>query len=231
MREVPISCRFRPFPVVAATPSRVWVVSDILLLFVNGSDLLAVTRRDMDATWRTLGTLCRELDWSKRRLIHELCNGLRYRTIPEGYVIEWDNDFLWPYLNVEASEISVPYGLYAAGVAPPPPKTRAGLDQGLTLGIEVLPPTDAEVPVPSASAPAAPPALPRKVSEADLRKAVLAIVEEHPPGSRPPDEESLHEEVERRVGAQLARDRVLAARDKVAPHFKLPVGRPRKNAQ
>ena len=109
----------------------------------NGSDLLVVTRRDMNATWRTTGALCRELDWSKRRLIHEMCNRLRYRTIPEGYVIEWDNDFLWPYLNVEASEISVPYGLYAAGVVPPPPKTRAGLDRGLTLGIEVLPPTGA----------------------------------------------------------------------------------------
>jgi hypothetical protein len=99
-----------------------------------------------------------------------------------------------------------------------------------TVGIEVLPP-DAEVPAPSASAPAASPALARQVSKADLRRALLAIVKNHPPGNPPLNEESLCDEVERRLGVQLARDRVLAARNEVAPHFKLRVGRPRKNAQ
>ena len=75
------------------------------------------------------------------------------------------------------------------------------------------------------------PAPPKHVSEADLRRAVKAIVENHPPGSPPLNEESLCDEVERRLGVQLARDRVLAARNEVAPHFKLRVGRPRKNAQ
>jgi hypothetical protein len=72
---------------------------------------------------------------------------------------------------------------------------------------------------------------PRKVSEADLRKAVLDVVEAHPPGSPPLDDKSLCTKVEGLLGAWVARERILAARDEVAPHFKLPVGRPRKNAQ
>src|SRR5262245_53186844 len=182
-----------------------------------------MTRRDKDATRRTLGTFCRERDWSKKRLIHELQNGLPYRTIPEGYVIEWDDPFLWPFLNVEASEISIPYGTVVGTIVPPPFTTHAFV-RGVTLRIEVLlpdAPTDAEVPPSSASAPAASPAPPRAVSEADLRRAVRATVEEHPPGSRPLDDERLCGEVERRLGVQIARNRILAARDEVAPHFKL----------
>src|SRR5262249_50947897 len=150
---------------VAATPSHVRVVSDILLLVVNGSEALAVTGRDKDATWRTLGALCRERDWSIPRLLHELKNGLPYRTIPEGYVIEWDewdDPYMRRYLDVEASEILIPDG-GMLGIVPPSPKTRRG---PLTLGIEVLPPTDAEVPAPAPEAPAASPAPPRQVSEA-----------------------------------------------------------------
>jgi len=220
MREVPISCWFLAFPVVAATLSHFRIVSDILLLVVNGSEALAVARRDKDATWRKLGTLCRELDWSRSRLIHELQRGLRYRTFPEDHAINWDDPAVRLALDVEAS--TLPRG-YASVL---------GLANSWTIqeaiGIEVLPP---DAPPHSANAPAASQVPPRKVSEADVRKALLAIVEEHPPGSSPLDEESLCSEVERRVGAQLARDRVLAARNDVAPHFKLPVGRPRKNAQ
>jgi hypothetical protein len=79
------------------------------------------------------------------------------------------------------------------------------------IGIEVLPPeappADADVPLPSAEAPAALPVPPKKVSEADVRKAIQSIVKEHPPGRPPLDEESLVKEVERRVDARLARER------------------------
>ena len=78
---------------------------------------------------------------------------------------------------------------------------------------------------------ATPPARPQGVPEAALRNALLDIVDRHPAGSPPLDEESLHKEVERLLEATVARDRFLAARKEVAPHFKLPVGRPRKNAQ
>jgi hypothetical protein len=44
---------------------------------------------NMDRPWRSLGTLCRERDWSKPRLLDELRNGLRYRTIPLGHAIDW----------------------------------------------------------------------------------------------------------------------------------------------
>ena len=105
MREVPISCWFLAFPVVAATLSHFRIVSDILLLVVNGSEALAVARRDKDATWRKLGTLCRELDWSRSRLIHELQRGLRYRTFPEDHAINWDDPAVRLALDVEASTL------------------------------------------------------------------------------------------------------------------------------
>ena len=93
----------------------------------------------------------------------------------------------------------------------------------------------------AASAPAASPApleppLPAKTVSvaalrAALRDAVQAIVDEHPPNCLPPDDKTFHREVETRLGVQLPRDRVLAARDKVAPRFKRRVGRPRKSEQ
>jgi hypothetical protein len=93
-------------------------------------------------------------------------------------------------------------------------------------------PTDAiEVP-PDAVPPSPTAAPPRRVSEVELRDAVLAVVNKHPAGSPPLDEKAFHAKVESELGegAQLSRERVLAARDDVAPHFKLPVGRPRKSA-
>jgi hypothetical protein len=203
------------------------------VLVFNGSDLLAVTGRDKDATWRTTGTLRREFDWSKRRLLQELENGLPYRTIPRGWTIDWSDYYLWRHFNVEASEISIPYGTVSGAIAPPPPKTHLGYEE-VILGIEVLPPgtpADAEVPPPSAPAPAGSPPPPKMVSEAALRDAVRVIVETHPPGTLPLDEEEFHRRVETQLGVQIARDRFLAARDDVAPHFKRRVGRPRKSEQ
>jgi hypothetical protein len=205
------------------------VCLDYFVFIFNGSDLLAVSGRDKDATWRTLGTLCRERDWSRPRLFRELQNGLRTRTFPEGHVINWHDLNVRHALNVEAS--TLPFGYVSASGMGTADSSWAIQEP---IGIEVLPPdapADAEAPAPPANAPAASPAPPKKISEADVRDAVLAIVREHPQGSPPLDEGSLHKEVERRVEMPLARERVLAARNEVAPHFKLPVGRPRKNAQ
>ena len=84
-------------------------------LVFNGSDLLAVARRDKDATWRTTGAFCRERGWLKARLLYELQNGLPYRTFPPGHAFDWSDPFLEPYLNVEASEI-VPSGVVMGAI-------------------------------------------------------------------------------------------------------------------
>ena len=84
-------------------------------------------RRDKDATWRSLGTLCRERDSSKRRLLHELQNGLPNRTIPPGHVIDWHDPGV--SLDVECSEVS----FCGSGI----------LSLGrVTVGIEVLAPPE-----------------------------------------------------------------------------------------
>jgi hypothetical protein len=173
---------------------------------------LPVSGRDKRATWQTTGALCSERHWSRSRLIHELQNGMRYRTFPEGHVFDWhDCNVVQFHLKVKTSEVEI----FVAG-------------KWVTVFIEVLPPMDPEVPAPSVNAPAASPAPPRKVSEAELRQCLLDIVKEHPPDTPPLSEEELIEKVEGRLGVPLARDRILAARSKVASHFKLPVGRPRK---
>jgi len=190
--------------------------------------------RDKDATWCSLSTLGRERDWSKRRLLHELQNGLRHRivppeAVPPGYVLDWRNPAVEDSLNVETSEVRLvevlPSGSGGAGT------------YFLALGIEVLPPTNAS-PASSPSLPSpvatssSPPTLPRKnVSEAELRQRLLDIVENHPPGSPPLDAETLWTVLETRLGASLARDRFRQALEDYAPQFKLPIGRPRKSAQ
>ena len=74
--------------------------------------------------------------------------------------------------------------------------------------------------------------VPEKVSDTALLQCLLAIVKEHEeqPGP-PPDEETLHKDVERRLEAPVSRDRLRALRDRIAPKFKLSRGRPRGNAQ
>jgi hypothetical protein len=100
---------------------------------------LLVAGRDNIATWQTPATLCRERDWSRSRLIERLQNGLPYRTIPPGYVIDWHDPLrVQRNLNVETGEVSFLVGRKL-----------------LTVGIEVLPPMDPEVPAPSADSPAA----------------------------------------------------------------------------
>jgi len=105
----------------------------------------------MSVTWRSLGTLCRERDWSKQRVLYELQNGLPYRTIPPGHVVDWHHRDVQRSLDVEASTVTIPQGVVSAegdGFF------VLGLDR-LTVGIEVLPPTDAEMPSPPADTPKA----------------------------------------------------------------------------
>jgi hypothetical protein len=193
--------------------------------------------RDKDATWRTLGTLCRELGWSRQRLLYELQNGrVRYRTIPEGYVIDdWLDPYLRPYLNVEASEISIPSGVVVGAIndavavitgMPPPPKRRSALE-GMTIGIEVLPPgapVDAEVPAPSANAPAASAAL-RRLSDAAVERCFRDIKKERP--DDPPSEDKLLAEMKTRLGTSPGRQRVRKLWREIAPQWKRPRGHPR----
>jgi hypothetical protein len=183
--------------------------------------------RDIAATWRTAGALCREREWSKRRLTYELENGLLYRTVPPGWTIDWSDDFVWPYFNIEASEISIPSGLVVGAIAPPPPKDISMFSWGLTLGIEVLPPgapADAEVLPSSADAPAAPPA-PKRPSDAEVERCLRAIIKERP--DDPPGDDELFVEVTRRLGVSPGRDRLRQLRRRIAPQWKRPRGHPR----
>jgi hypothetical protein len=77
--------------------------------------------------------------------------------------------------------------------------------------------------------PIAPPS--KKVSKADLRNCLEAIKKDHEekhPGEPPLDADALHKAMEDRLGVTIPRDDVRNIRDKHAPGFKRPVGRPRK---
>jgi hypothetical protein len=123
------------------------MVSDTLSWFVNGSEALAQSGRDKDATWRSLSTHCRVLGWSKPRAIYELQNGLRYRTIPPGHTIDWHDPDVELSLNAETGDLTLTLGVFGG----------PGLVSfnTLTVSIEVLSPTDAKVPSPPADAPKA----------------------------------------------------------------------------
>jgi hypothetical protein len=63
----------------------------------------------MDATWMSLGALCRERDWSRRRLIDEWQNKrVLIRTIPPGREnkIDLHDPRVVDSLDIKASEIS-----------------------------------------------------------------------------------------------------------------------------
>jgi hypothetical protein len=97
------------------------------VMILNGSCLLLMTGRGKDALWRSLGTVCRERDWSRPRAIYELQNGLPFRTVPPGYEhkIDWHDPRLLQHLNLAASEVSSEF-----------------LSPLLTVGVEVMPPSD-----------------------------------------------------------------------------------------
>jgi hypothetical protein len=184
--------------------------------------------RDNDATWQRTDTLCRERDWSQQHLLHELANGLPYRTDPPGWTVRWGSHF-WPYLNVKASTLLVPPG-GMAGIEPPPSTKHSDLfTWGALLRIEVWqpdPPAKAEVPSPAANVPAVSPAPPpKKVSKAEVERCLRDIMKERP--SNPLNEGELFAEVKHRLGASPGRDRLRQLRREIAPQWKRPVGAPR----
>jgi hypothetical protein len=141
MREVPVSYGFLAFFAIGGKVVALRKRLRYFAMVFNASCLLVVTRRDMDATWQTLGSLCRERDWSKHRLLDELRNGLPYRTTPLGHAIDWHHPDVERSLDVAASEVTITRGVLAA-------EGEAGFVLGLdrpTVGIEVLPPSDVEV--------------------------------------------------------------------------------------
>jgi hypothetical protein len=197
---------------------------DYFALVFNGSDWLAVTGRDKSATWLSAGAFCRERGWSQHRLLHELQHGLAYRTFPPGHIVDWLDPNVARSLDVERSEVTLPEEM---------PEGVTGLAARL-VGFELLEPdaaADAEVPATAAGAPVPTPAPSKKVSDADLRRALLDFVEKHPIGEPPPGEEELHQKLEEQLGAPIERDRFRQALKDNAPQFKLSVGRPRKSAQ
>jgi hypothetical protein len=151
MREVPISCWFLAFP---SLRDKALALGNGLRYFArvfNGPNALVMSGRDKSATWRSLGTHCRECDWSRPRAICELQNGLPYRTIPPGHVVDWHDPDVELSLDVEASTVTLMLGtVMAEGET----CFVLGFDTP-TVGIEVLSPTDAEVPSPPADAPKA----------------------------------------------------------------------------
>jgi hypothetical protein len=170
--------------------------------------------RNKDATWRTLGTLCRELDWSRLRLIQELQNGLRHRTIPEGHTIDWHDPNVLRSLDVEASEVSFYVSREQSSIVIGPRR--------VTVGIEVLPPgasTADEVPAPAAS-----PA-PRRPSDAAVEQCFRNVMKERP--DNPPTETWLLGEMKTRLGAPPGRQRVRNLWRTIAPQWKRPRGHPR----
>ena len=96
-------------------------------MIFDGLCSLLMAGCDKDATWRSLGTLCRERDWSRPRAIYELQNGLPFRTVPPGHErkLDWHDPRLLQHLNLAASEVSSEF-----------------LSPILTVGIEVMAPSD-----------------------------------------------------------------------------------------
>jgi hypothetical protein len=175
--------------------------------------------RDMNATWCSLGTLCRERGWSQPRAIYELQRGLRFRTVPPGHEheIDWHDPNQLSRLDLSASTMEIWQGVAAVeGTVAP---------CFLTVGIEVLPPTDVvseRKPKPKRK-PKRKPA--KKVSPAAVERCFRDIMRERP--NDPPDEEWLLPEMTRRLGASPIRERVRSLWKDIAPEWKRPRGHPR----
>ena len=224
MREVPISSGVLAFPPVVARPLVFGNGLDYFALIINGSSSLVKPRRDMDATWRSFGTLCRDLDWSKRRLLDELQHGLPYRTIPAGHVVDWHHPVSAHTLDLEKSEVTILRGLVDGMMA---------LDTTI-VGIEVLPPTDAlqasSVPPTPVKRQRKPPApvkrWRRPPPQKDIKDALSAILKTSPTLSG----ENLETALCERLGEGMTRQRARNAIRRYAPDTVKPRGRPRKNS-
>jgi hypothetical protein len=168
MREVSISCGFLAFLPVPGKPSRVAQPWAKLRRFSNGSETSPVARRDTDATWRSLGIVCRERGWSESRALHELQNGLPYQTVPplpSGRSIDWHDPMVAYGLNVETGDVTLTLGVFGG--------PGLGFDT-LTVSVEVLAADDAEVAAAPTDTPPAAQALP--AADAPLASAQWAAV-------------------------------------------------------
>ncbi len=172
----------------------------------NGSRWLAVSGRDKDATWRSLAALCHRLDWSRPRALYELQNGLHYRTVPPGHVVDWHHPHVETTLNINASTVQVILGI-AKGVV--------GFDI-ITLGVEVLPPSSAAPPGPWQP----------KLPPADIEGAVKKIADAHPAPDWLPFPK-FWEELKDLLGSQATK-RVALDALKYAPHLRGKRGYSRK---
>jgi len=226
MREVPVSSAFPAFPPVAARPLVFGNGLDYFALIINGSSSLVVARRDMTATWRTASALCRDRDWSKRRLLHELQHGLPYRTIPPGHTVDWHHPVTAQTFDMEASEVTIIGALVDGTMA----------FDTTVVGIEVLPPMDASAPPTPVSAPPTPVKRQRKPPapvkrwrkpppQKDIKGALVNIRETKPTLSGEKLETALCE----RLGEGMTRQRARDAIKQYAPDTVKPRGRPRKN--
>jgi hypothetical protein len=188
MRDVPNSCGFLAFPPGCCKPLALGNPLRYFASVFNGSHWLVVTRRDTNATWRSLGTLCRELDWSKRRLLHELQHGLPYQTIPPGWTIDWHSPTTEQTLNLDASEVTI--------ISAASPSSAALLDC-TTVAIEILWPPPEDAP-PIASPPAG------LGPQTDRVLRVLPMI--YPPDGKPPVGMSIPA-IRRKVLAALTAER------------------------
>jgi hypothetical protein len=130
---VPISCEFLAFSAVATTPSCLGIVSDILLLVINGSEALVVAGRDKDATQIWLSeakALLAEGYGGASGLAEKLLReaGAAGR-LPWGYLRkngDAADDEFWRYARIDFKENSARVGITFFFVGP-----GVGRDDGL----------------------------------------------------------------------------------------------------
>jgi hypothetical protein len=187
MQDVPNSCGFLAFQPVR---DKALALGNPLRYFAsvfNGAHWLAVTRHDKDATWRSLSAVCRDQGWSKQRVLHELQNGLPYRTYPPGETIDFHDPATTQNLDLETSEVTVAW-------VPPDGGVVIAFKQ---VAIEILwpPPEDAS---PIASPPAG------LGPQTDRVLRVLPGI--YPPNGKPPVGMSIPA-VRRKVLAALTAER------------------------
>ncbi len=161
--------------------------------------------------------------------------------LPAWTCIRLERPLLEPYLDVEASEISFPSGVVMGAIndavavisgRPRPPKRRSALE-GMTLGIEVLPPGHQRTL--TCHHPRRTRQRPRQCRPGRSPRPSCGLLAgdrgEHPTGRSAWTRKSFHQRVERQLGVQIARERFLAARMTWHLISSDRVGRPRKNAQ
>jgi hypothetical protein len=193
-----------------------------------------VTGRNKDATWRSLGTVCRERGWSQRQLISEFrSGGLRVRTIPRGHEreikVSWSapDDLVVRWLDIQRSEMAVIRPVRRAD-------GKTYFELGPIVGLEVsLPAADAEVPSPPGTAPAAAPAPPverwSKPPPADkVKKAALAVAKTFK-ADDPPTEAEWWAALDAKLGERVKRKVARGALADWAKHLKRRPGQTKRN--